>query len=166
MKKIILIMLLCAFILTGGSVLSRESEIAVKNSNDITVSSGSYDYDYLKGIYDNSQTSKMLPDKESLLAMVDEMTKPNPDNPNLEVSSNPYDYIAAHQDIYDELVAGGQNTVDIFVEILTNSNEFGLDKYIMAVVCAQITGIGNESDKTWASAKDWLILYDNLKQIE
>jgi len=163
MKKIILIMILFSFTLAGGSVLNLESESAVKNSNDITVSSGSYDY--LKGIYDNSQTSKMLPDKESLLAMVDEMTKPNPDNPNLAVSSNPYDYIAAHQDIYDELVSGGQNTVDIFAGILTNSNEFGLDKYIMAAVCAQITGIGNGSDKTWDSAKDWLILYDNSKKI-
>jgi hypothetical protein len=98
--------------------------------------------------------------RSDLLIMIDDMTKPTQEKPNLALSSNPYDYIDSHRDTFDRLVAGGQSTVTIFVDVLKNSNEFGLDKYIMAAVCAEITGIGSGSDKTWASAKEWLKLYD------
>jgi hypothetical protein len=98
--------------------------------------------------------------KNKLLTMIKEMTKPTLEKPNLALSSNPYDYIDAHKDTFNRLVAGGQNTVTIFVDVLKNSTEFGLDKYIMAAVCAEITGIGNGCDKTWSSAEEWLRIYD------
>lgn len=100
------------------------------------------------------KTRETQVDEITLLAMVDEIAKPT-------ASSNPYDYIEAHRDIYDNLVAGGKDTAAVFIEILINSDEFGLDKYIMAAVCAEITGIGSGSNKTWSSAKDWLQLYES-----
>lgn len=147
------------------------------------VSSGSFDYQHLKAIYEGSKNIPVgtaLPvikhkktanediditlqkeiSKNNLLIMIDIMTKPTQEKPNLALSSNPYDYIDAHRDTFSRLVAGGQSTVTIFIDILKNSNEFGLDKYIMAAVCAEITGIGNSNDKTWASVKEWLKLYD------
>lgn len=140
------------------------------------VSSGSFDYHHLKAIYEDSKNipaGTALPViyitqqndikvllKNELLIMIDKMTKSTQEKPNLALSSNPYDYIDAHRDTFNRLVAGGQSTVNIFVDDLKNSAEFGLDKYIMAAVCAEITGIGNGKDKTWSSAKEWLELYD------
>lgn len=122
------------------------------------VSSGSFDYQHLKAIYEDSSITSQL--KNELLIIVYEITKPTKEKPHLALSSNPYDYIDAHRNIYNRLVAGGQSTLTIFVNVLKNSTEFGIDKYIMAAVCAEITGIGNSSDKTWASAQEWLKLYE------
>jgi hypothetical protein len=135
------------------------------------ISSGSFDYEHLKAIYEDSKKQKKektQPDvqsekdfnKDELLNMVNSMEKPTPEKPNLMLSSNPYDYINAHRDTYNLLVAGEKKTVTIFVDILKNSTEYGLDKYIMAAVCAEITDIGNGENKTWASAKEWLELYE------
>lgn len=146
-------------------------------------SSGSFDYEHLKAIYENSKNIKtgttlpfMKPGKisyqdiditlhkeiwkDQLLMMIDKMTKSTKEKPNLVLSSNPYDYIDAHRDTFNRLVAGGQNTMTIFVDILKDSTEFGLDKYLMAAVCAEITGIGNGKNKTWISAKEWLEIYE------
>ncbi len=127
------------------------------------VASGSFDYLHLKGLYIGSRSRQAIQketEKNQLLAMVDKMTKPIQEKPLLAFSSNPYDYIEAYRDTFDSLVAGGQSTVNIFVGVLANSTEFGLDKYIMAAVCAEITGIGKGSDKTWSTAKEWLDLYN------
>jgi hypothetical protein len=147
------------------------------------ISSGSFDYQHLKAIYEDSKntpvetalpviklekisnegidlTSQKEISKNNLLIMIENITKSTQEKPNLALSNNPYDYIDAHRDIYDRLVAGGQSTVTIFVDVLKNSTEFGLDKYIMAAVCAEITGVGNGNDKTWASAEEWLKLYN------
>jgi hypothetical protein len=101
--------------------------------------------------------------KNELVEMVDSMISKTQNNPNLLLSSNPYDYINAHQDTYNSIISGGQETVTIFVDILENSTTFGLDKYIMAAACSQITGIGNnntsENIKQWSTAQEWLKLY-------
>lgn len=146
------------------------------------ISSGSFDYQHLKAIYEDSKNipaGTALPDikhekitdedikitsqkeisKSNLLIMIDNITQSTQEKPNLALSSNPYDYIDAHRDTFNCLVAGGQSTVTIFVDVLKNSTEYGLDKYIMAAVCAEITGIGNGNDETWASAEEWLKLY-------
>ncbi len=147
------------------------------------VSSGLFDYEHLKEVYQNSKNATIppklpslnygtnsneglnkTPDKEvlkrQLLDMIGKMTEPTQENPFLAFSSNPYDYIEAHKDTYNSLIKGGQSTVEVFVDVLKNSTEFGLDKYIMAAVCAEITGIGNDTDKTWGTAKEWLELYE------
>ena len=149
------------------------------------ISAGSFDYDHLKAVYEGSKNTKIeitqpvwkyeivpYKAKESLqrenykkeiLKMIDEMTQSTTDKPFLSTSSNPYDYIDAHKDTFNSLIGDGQFALDVFTGILRNSTEFGLDKYIMATVCAEISGIGNGRDKTWASAKEWLELYDQME---
>lgn len=124
------------------------------------ISSGSFDYNHLKEIYNESQNkSKAEATKSSDIALQHQLSKnqlltivnnmmPTKEDPALYFSSSAYAYINAHKDSFDQLVAGGQNTVAIFVDILRNSTEFGLDKYIMAAACAEITGIGNNSSET------------------
>lgn len=78
------------------------------------------------------------------------------------LSSNANEYIRESADIYDKLVQGGQSTVDCFVRELREAEHYGLREYIMAAVCAEITGIGNGEDAAaeWSSAGEWLVLYD------
>lgn len=108
------------------------------------------------------ETSDVMYTKQNLINMVNEIAN----NREVSFSSNAYDYINAKRDIFDLIVNGGENTVTIFVNILKDSTSFGLDKYIMAAACAEITGIGIGEDKKWATAKDWLVLYlENIDDV-
>ena len=95
-----------------------------------------------------------------LLDMVNQIMQPTPAEPNLGLSSNPYDYIGAHRETYDKLVAGGSRISDFFIMQLQSADTFGLDKYIMAEVCSEITGVGKDKAQPWISAKEWLALYE------
>ncbi len=125
------------------------------------VSSGDFSYARLKRQYDQSRPTGLEPQRQRLLDLVNGIIQYDPDHPDLLLSSNPYDYIEAHQALYDQLVSGGQSTAVILIDILRESNEFGLDKYIMAQALADITGIDSGLDKTWASADEWLELYEH-----
>lgn len=85
------------------------------------------------------------------------------DNQELMFSSNPYDYITAKQDVFDSIISAGDAAVKEFVNEIRNAKEHGLDQYIMAAACAQITGIGKSGG--WASAKEWLDLYDGKSEL-
>ncbi|HCA30179.1 MAG TPA: hypothetical protein DEP23_11730 [Ruminococcaceae bacterium] len=100
-------------------------------------------------------------EKHRLLAMVEEITEPTEESPFLDLSSNAYDYINAHKDIFNNLVGGGQQTADILISELKRASDFGLNQYIMAAICAEITGVGKDDNKAWATAEDWLDLYGN-----
>ncbi|MBQ5621816.1 MAG: hypothetical protein IIU92_04275, partial [Bacteroidaceae bacterium] len=51
--------------------------------------------------------------------------------------------------------------VNFYVEQL-RTGQNGLSGYIMAVACAEITGIGDKYDGAdWATAQEWLSLYDS-----
>lgn len=93
--------------------------------------------------------------------MVEEITEPTEESPFLDLSSNAYDYINAHKDIFNNLVGGGQQTADILISELKRASDFGLNQYIMAAICAEITGVGKDDNKAWATAEDWLDLYGN-----
>ncbi len=96
---------------------------------------------------------------DEMVSMVDSMTQPTKEKPNLMLSSNAYDYINAHRKTFDLLVSSKRCAVDCFTKILRDSNTFGLDKYIMAAVCCEITGIGKDGE--WSSADEWIKLYDD-----
>ena len=101
-------------------------------------------------------------DDAELLRMVDEIAG----NDRVSgLSSSAYDYINARPDIYEKLIKGGQKTVDCFVRQLRTAENYGLCEYVMAAACSEITGIGKKegeyNPKTWwASAAEWLVLYD------
>jgi hypothetical protein len=82
-------------------------------------------------------------------------------NKEVAFSSNPYDYINAKKDIYDEMVSH-KEILPFLISELEKANDkgnSGLREYIIAVICSDITGIGNEKTKSWSSAEEWLTLY-------
>ena len=83
------------------------------------------------------------------------------DNPECAASFNPFDYIKASQRKYNEILTYGEDAVNFYVEQL-RTGQNGLSSYIMAVACAEITGIGDKYDGAdWATAQEWLSLYDS-----
>lgn len=94
---------------------------------------------------------------DNLIAMVHDIAY----NPDCAASSNPFDFIEAKRPLYNEIISYGSSAVDCFVEQL-RSGENGLQGYIMAVACADITGIGDKDlGADWGTAQEWLALYDN-----
>ena len=95
-------------------------------------------------------------DNSKLLSLVSEIAN----NPDCAASSNPFTFIEAKQSRYNEILTYGNKAVDCFVEQL-RAGENGLQGYIMAVACADITGIGDKDlGADWATAQEWLTLYD------
>lgn len=95
-------------------------------------------------------------DNSKLLALVSEIAN----NPDCAASSNPFTFIEAKQSQYNEILTYGSKAVDCFVELL-RAGENGLQGYIMAVACADITGIGDKDlGADWGTAQEWLALYD------
>lgn len=95
-------------------------------------------------------------DNSKLLALVSEIAI----NPDCAASSNPFTFIEAKQSRYNEILTYGSKAVDCFLEQL-RAGENGLQGYIMAVACADITGIGDKDlGADWATAQEWLALYD------
>ena len=95
-------------------------------------------------------------DNSKLLSLVSEIAN----NPDCAASSNPFTFIKAKQSRYNEILTYGSKAVDCFVEQL-RAGENGLQGYIMAVACADITGIGDKDlGADWATAQEWLTLYD------
>ena len=95
--------------------------------------------------------------REKLISIVDEIVY----NPNCAASSNPFTYIDARKPKYNEILTYGEDAVELFVQQI-RVGENGLREYIMAVACADITGIGDKFDGAdWATAQQWLSLYDS-----
>ena len=99
-------------------------------------------------------------DNSKLLSLVNEIAS----NPDCAASSNPFTYIDAKKSKYHEILTYGTKAVDFFVEQL-RAGENGLPGYIMAVACADITGIADKYDGAeWSTAQEWLSLYDSSEQ--
>lgn len=82
-------------------------------------------------------------------------------NKSVGFSSNPYDYITARNQLFVTLVGADTAATACFIPRLQNEEVSGLEAYIMAAVCAEITGIGqtDNGQKIWATADEWLALY-------
>ena len=95
-------------------------------------------------------------DSSKLSSLVNEIAN----NPDCAASSNPFTFIEAKKPVYNEILTYGSTAVDFFVEQL-RTGENGLQGYIMAVACADITGIGDKDlGADWGTAQEWLALYD------
>ncbi len=97
--------------------------------------------------------------KDRLLELVQQIAN----NPECGLSSNPYTYIEAKRDLYEEILTYKDQAVARFVKLL-RAGENGLQGYIMAAACSEITGIGEKvgqyDTSWWATAQEWLALYD------
>ncbi len=103
---------------------------------------------------------KELPIKtteETILELIDQIAL----NPAMAASSNPYDYIKAGQELFDQILSYGDVAVSCMVSHLRSTQNDGLREYIMAAACAEFTGVGKDKDAApWFSGKSWLNLYD------
>lgn len=91
-------------------------------------------------------------------AMVDEIVK----NPQVKAGSKPEQYIEAKSDVYNQIVALGEKILLYMPYDIGSSQEDGLKEYVMASICADISGKYNGPNKTWSTGKEWEKLYDNI----
>ena len=79
-------------------------------------------------------------------------------NPNMAMSSNPYDYI--NNQYYDKIVDMGVEALPIIKKEIQKSKANGLREYILAVAAEDIAKIdlkeGHDYKTRWASAKDFV----------
>ncbi len=77
----------------------------------------------------------------------------------VSLSSNPYDYIKgvdSNKD-YKYIVLQGEKALNYMLNKFANSDNNGLEEYIMAIACSEILQ-ENPATKKWTSGRDW---YDN-----
>lgn len=84
--------------------------------------------------------------------------------PEVQMLSNPYEYIKASQKTYDEIVNMGQPALAYLLKKFENGSENGLKEWIMANACGDILGDKNPV-KTWSSGREWYLGYTG-KQLE
>jgi hypothetical protein len=88
----------------------------------------------------------------------------NPKDHKVSISSNPYDYIKgvdSNKD-YQYIVLQGEKSLDYMLNKFANSDQNGLEEYIMAIACSEILK-ENPTAKKWATGREW---YDNyIKQV-
>lgn len=83
----------------------------------------------------------------------------NPKDYTISLSSNPYDYIKgvdSNKD-YQYIVMQGEESLNYMLNKFANSDNNGLEEYIMAIACSEILK-ENPAFKKWATGREW---YDN-----
>ena len=83
----------------------------------------------------------------------------HPKDSRASLSSNPYDYIKdgdSNED-YKYIVSQGEKSLNYMLSKFANSNDNGLEEYIMAIACSEILKEDIETKK-WETGKGW---YDN-----
>jgi hypothetical protein len=83
----------------------------------------------------------------------------NPKDYTVSLSSNPYDYIKgvdSNKD-YKYIVLQGEKSLNYMLNKFANSDNNGLEEYIMAIACSEILQ-ENPTSKKWATGREW---YDN-----
>ena len=110
---------------------------------------------------DIKELPAMYPDPQTVNDILQNLMKDIVYNKDCAASSNPFAYIEAGKTKYNEILTYGEEAVELFVQQI-RVGENGLREYIMAVACADITGIGDKYDGAdWATAQQWLALYDS-----
>lgn len=105
-----------------------------------------------------SNTAKKVSTDKAFKQTIDEKLNniTHPKDIKISVSSNPYDYIryAESNEDYKYIVSQGEKSLNYMLEKFADSNENGLEEYIMAIACAEILE-ENPNSKNWASGKEW-----------
>lgn len=81
-------------------------------------------------------------------------------------SSNPGDYIAAHQEEFDRLVSLGTRTIRYCFAEFARGGQIGLEGHIMALACREIIPVGNHDHdipyESCLTGQDW---FDQFAQL-
>ena len=81
-------------------------------------------------------------------------------------SSNPGDYIAAHQEEFDRLVSLGTRTIRYCFAEFARDGQIGLEGHIMALACREIIPVGNHDHdipyESCLTGQDW---FDQFAQL-
>jgi hypothetical protein len=75
-----------------------------------------------------------------------------------KASSNPYDYITANSEEFNNIVSSKQITLNYFFDKFKDSDENGLKEYIMADACVKILGVKNTVQE-WSTGREWYEKY-------
>ena len=104
--------------------------------------------DSLANTFDDLRTNMMLEIEEQVQ-----------DNPELAWSSNPYDYIK-NNDAYDSIVEMKLDALPLIDEQISNSENDGLEEYLLAIAAEEICKINLKQDETgnynWETAKGFV----------
>jgi hypothetical protein len=79
------------------------------------------------------------------------------ENKSVGLSSYTPDYIKANQDVYNSIVNMKEAALPTLLKEIGDNKNYGLEGVIIAQICTDITGKGNQKD--WYSAKDWFDKY-------
>lgn len=86
------------------------------------------------------------------------------------VSSNPTDYIKAHQKEYDEIIKMGKPAVNYLIDEFKKGNLNGSNEWIAAWICNEILGDKNpikiwaqDSKNGWSTGRDWFEKYETQR---
>ncbi|MNS76442.1 hypothetical protein D3C72_1099900 [compost metagenome] len=80
----------------------------------------------------------------------------------IAMSSNPNEYIATHQEAYDQIIGQGDAGLKYLVQELKNSDDNGLKAWIMAKASSDILG-GASPVKDWSTAQEWVTQYERAQ---
>ena len=94
--------------------------------------------------------------KEDIGTIIDAKLDSIISDTEVSTSSNPYDYIKDNED-YEYIVKQGDKALNYLLQRFEETNENGLEEYIMAAICVEILG-ENQENQTWRSGREW---YEN-----
>ena len=83
-------------------------------------------------------------------------------NVNVQVSSNPYDYITNSKEEYADIISM-EGSLEYMINEFAKSNEDGLKEHIMALACCDILG-EDVTNKQWNSGREWYTNYLYIKE--
>lgn len=153
------ILLALTSLLTGCSQGGGGSKPQVSSASSVQAEPD--DVDEADEYLSNQPLYHMTPDEvKKMDAQVDEIVK----NPQVAAGSKPEKYIEAKSDVYHQIVALGEKALPYLLSDLSwnISMEKGVIEYVLASLCADITGKFNGPNKTWSTGKEWRILYKSI----
>jgi len=84
-----------------------------------------------------------------------------------QTSSNPQDYISAHQEEYEEMIKyGGEEALQYMLSQFETGNAEGLRGHIMMLTCKEILGARNSVSDESLSPQEWYEILSTRKEID
>lgn len=118
------------------------------------------------GYMQNSNISIAAQIDQNALAIQEDLSKMISENPEMASSSNPYDYIKDNNH-FDNIVQLGDGALPIIAQKLKNSNDNGLNEYILAIAIERIAKVDLKKNSAgWSTAKEFSQVWSkHLKNI-
>lgn len=163
---IALIILICSalFLVTDSNhtILDSNDNNQITNDipsqSDIFVSGNPY---YLKSLLNSSTTKD---NNDQLGKKIDAYLEIIMSSPR--TSSNPYDYIKAHQEEYDNIIKYGNDALRYLLSQFKTNQASGLRGFIIIELCKELLGSSYHAPQTFSSPEQWyknLVLYSEVQ---